>query len=139
MKHTPFPARVVPLRRVPPEQSGGAPSRVRINPVSARRARENRQRAAMADRRWPDRRDGTVLCTNPDCPNRAEDLHEIVRRSQLGSIVSDENTIPVCRPCNSALAGAPAWGYRAGLIKHDALCCRGRDVCARYEDTGSAA
>jgi hypothetical protein len=86
----------------------------------------------MADRRWPERRDGTVMCANPRCGNRATDLHEIVRRSQGGSIVSDENTIPLCRPCNDALADGPAWGYELGLIRHDALCCRGRDVCERY-------
>ena len=102
--------------------------------VSRKRAAENRERAAMADRRWPDRREGTVMCANPRCGNRAEDLHEIVRRGQLGSITSEENTIPVCRPCNSALADGPGWGYRLGLIRHDALCCRGRSVCERYAD-----
>jgi hypothetical protein len=93
----------------------------------------------MADRRWPDRREGNVLCANPRCGNRAEDLHEIVRRSQGGSITDETNTIPVCRPCNSALADGPAWGYKAGLIRHDALCCQGREVCAQYEDGSDAA
>ena len=92
----------------------------------------------MADRRWPDRRDGTVMCANPRCGSRAQDLHEIVRRSQGGSIVSDENTIPLCRPCNDALADGPAWGYGLGLIRHDALCCRGRRVCSRYAEGGAA-
>ena len=132
--------RTAPLSRTAALEPGQPPRRtVSVRRVSANRGRENRERRAMADRRWPDRRDGTVMCANPRCGNRAEDLHEIVRRSQLGSIVSDENTIPVCRPCNSALADGPAWGYIAGLIKHDALCCRGRAVCSQYTDTGDAA
>lgn len=113
--------------------------RTRLRPVSEKRRAENRVRAALADRLWPDRRDGTVMCSNPECPNRAEDLHEIVRRSQLGSIVSEENCIPVCRPCNTALADGPAWGYRLGLIRHDQLCCQGRRICSRYDQDGEAA
>jgi hypothetical protein len=99
----------------------------------------------MADRRWPDRRDGTVMCAvweamQPDwCDRRASDLHEIVRRSQNGSITDEENTRPVCRTCNGLLADGPEWGYRIGIIRHDALCCRGRDVCERYAEGGEAA
>jgi hypothetical protein len=98
----------------------------------------------MADRRWPDRREGTVLCAvweaiQPDwCDRFASDLHEIVRRSQGGSITDEENTIPACRTCNGLLADGPDWGYRIGVIKHDALCCRGRDACERYAEGGAA-
>jgi hypothetical protein len=127
------------MKRAPMQKTSGPRRMTGLKPVSDKRRAENRVRAAMADRRWPDRRDGTVMCSNPACPNRAEDLHEIVRRSQLGSIVSDENTIPVCRPCNEALADGPAWGYRLGLIRHDQLCCKGRLVCSRYETPGEAA
>jgi hypothetical protein len=143
MKRTPFPPRAVRLRRVPLEQSGGAERRARIKPVSARMARENRQRAAMADRRWPDRRAGTVMCAvweaiQPEwCDRFASDLNEIVRRSQGGSITDEENTTPTCRTCNGLLSDGPEWGYRIGVIKHDALCCRGRDVCERF--SGGAA
>lgn len=141
----PPPVRRASLNRSPLQQDGQPLQRgTRIPPVSRKRARENRQRAAMADRRWPDRRDGTVLCAvweaiQPDwCDRFASDLHEIVRRSQLGSIVDDENTIPACRTCNGLLAGGPDWGYRIGVIRHDALCCQGRDVCERYAEDGAA-
>ena len=99
----------------------------------------------MADRRWPDRRDGTVLCAvweamQPDwCDRRASDLHEILPRGRSGSIVADENTTPTCRPCNEALTGSPEWGYRLGFLKHDGVCCEGRRACSRYEQPGEAA
>jgi hypothetical protein len=116
-----FPARAEPVRR-----------------VSAKRARENRERAKMADRRWPDRREGTVMCAvweaiQPEwCDRFASDLHEIVRRGQGGSITDEKNTTPTCRTCNGLLSDGPEWGYRIGVIRHDALCCRGRKVCERY-------
>lgn len=119
--------------------------RTRLRPVSEKRQQQNRVRAAMADRRWPDRRDGTVLCAvweamQPDwCDRYASDLHEIVRRSQGGSITDEENTTPTCRPCNGLLSDGPDWGYRIGVIKHDALCCQGRRVCAQYATDGEAA
>ena len=133
------------MRVTPLEPGPGPRRRTRLRPVSVKRQRENRQRRAMADRLWPDRRDGTVMCavweaTQPDwCDRWASDLHEIVRRSQGGSITDEENTFPTCRPCNGLLADGPEWGYRHGLIRHDALCCRGRDVCAQYAEDGEAA
>ncbi|HEX3957753.1 MAG TPA: hypothetical protein VHZ03_14140 [Trebonia sp.] len=145
MNRTPMRARVVPLPRTAGLGPGAGPERwTRMKPVSAARARENRTRAKMADRRWPDRREGTVLCAvweaiQPDwCDRFASDLHEIVRRSQGGSITDEENTIPACRTCNGLLADGPDWGYRIGVINHDALCCRGRDACERYTEGGAA-
>lgn len=123
----------------------GLPRRRGLRPVGAKRQAENRERRAMADRRWPDRCEGTVLCAvwvamaPPWCERFASDLHEIVRRSQCGSITDEENTIPACRTCNDLLADGPEWGYRIGVIKHDALCCRGRDICERYAGGGAAA
>lgn len=109
-----------------------------IRQVSRKRARENRQRAAMADRRWPDRRDGTVMCIVPWCPLPADDLHEILPRGRGGSITDEENTVPTCRGHNGELTESPEWGYRLGLLKHDGLCCRGRDACERYAEGGAA-
>lgn len=111
---------VVPLRRTP------------IKQVSAKRQRENRQRRAMADQRWPDRREGTVMCAVPWCGQRADDLHEILPRGRSGSITDPDNTVPVCRGHNEELTRSPAWAYRAGLLKHDGICCRGRQACSRY-------
>jgi hypothetical protein len=95
-----------------------APPRKRINPVSDKRRAENRERRAMADRRWPDRRDGTVMCAKPGCGHPADDLHEILPRGRGGSITDEENTIPLCRQHNEELTLEPAWGYELGLLKH---------------------
>ena len=117
----------------------GFPARAKpVRPVSAKRARENRERAAMADRRWPGRRDGTVMCGcgRPDCNRRADDLHEILTRGRGGSITDEANTVPLARECHDEIQLGPEWAYRAGLIHHDKLCCRGRKVCASYAEDG---
>lgn len=110
----------------------------RINPVSGKRRVENRERRAMADRRWPDRRDGTVMCTVPGC-GPADDLHEILPRGRGGSITDEDNTAPVCRQHNEELTLEPPWGYQLGLLKHSGLCCQDRAVCAQYAPPGEAA
>ena len=121
-------ARSKPLRAVGfnvKVYDGGAeptpPPRKPINPVSAKRARENRERAKMADERWPDRREGTVLCSVPGC-GPADDLHEVLPRARGGSITDPENTIPLCRQHNHDLAQKPeselGWAYRAGVLQH---------------------
>ena len=109
-----------------------------LSAVSAKRARQNRERRAMADRRWPDRRDGTVMCVVPRCPLPADDLHEILPRGRSGSITEEENTVPTCRRHNEELTKSPAWGYRAGLLKHDGVCCQGRTVCSQYAEGDAA-
>jgi len=110
-----------------------------LRAVSVKRARQNRERRAMADRRWPDRREGTVMCYIPGCPLPADDLNEILPRGRGGSITAEENTIPTCRGHNEELTKSPAWAYRLGLLKHDGVCCQGRRVCAQYAQTRDAA
>jgi hypothetical protein len=102
-----WPARNVPLR-----------------PVSARRARENRERRAMADRLWPDRREGTVMCGcgRPECQRRADDLHEPLTRARGGGITDEANAIPLARECHDEITFAPEselqWAYDRGLLIH---------------------
>jgi hypothetical protein len=43
------------------------------------------------------------------------------------------------RECHDEIQLGPEWAYRAGLLKHDALCCRGRDVCERFAGSGEVA
>ena len=135
--------RTSPLERGPYSSlrmTGIAPAAWRpINPVSDKRRAQNRERRAMADRRWPDRRDGTVMCAVSFCHDRADDLHEILPRGRGGSITDEENTKPVCRRHNEEITRGPDWAYREGLIKHNGLCCQGRDVCSRYAEGGEAA
>lgn len=108
--------------------------RGRINRVSKKQQRENRERAAMADRLWPDRRDGTVMCGcgRPECNRRADDLHEILTRGRGGSIADEANVVPLARECHDEIQLGPDWAYRAGLIKHDGLCCTGPGPCERF-------
>jgi hypothetical protein len=128
------------MRRTAELERGPGPERkTRLRAVNAKRARENRERRAMADRRWPGRRDGTVMCKVPDCGRPADDLHEILPRGRGGSITDEENTVPTCRQHNEEIAQSPEWAYRAGLLKHDGLCCQGRRVCAQYSDGSDAA
>jgi hypothetical protein len=101
---------------------GSGPARTPLKKVSAKRARENRQRAAMADRLWPDRREGTVMCSVPWCADRADDLHETLTRARGGSITDERIVKPLCRQHNHDLAQKPEselqWAYRAGLLRH---------------------
>lgn len=134
--------RTKPLGRGKPLHTGtGLRRSGPINPVSVRRQRENRERAAMADRLWPDRRDGTVMCGcgRPDCHRRADDGHELLSRARGGSITDEANVRPLSRECHAEITLGPDWAYAAGLIKHSGLCCQGRDVCSRYAEGGEAA
>jgi hypothetical protein len=104
-----------------------------IRPVSARRQRENRERRAMAQDRFPDM---NPRCIVPWCTRPADALNERLSRARGGSITDPGNTDPMCNIHNEELTREPDWGYELGLIKHSTLCCRGRDVCAQYEHAG---
>lgn len=45
------------------------------------------------------------------------DIHELVRRSQGGSIVDESNCIAVCRPCHTRIGNNPALAFELGLAK----------------------
>ena len=47
--------------------------------------------------------------------NRAIDLHEIVRRSQGGSILDESNIITVCRPCHNRIGLNPSLAFDLGV------------------------
>jgi hypothetical protein len=106
-----------------------------IRPVSKKRARENRVRDATADRLWPDRHEGTVMCGcgRPECHRPADDLHETLSRARSGGdITSPDIWVPLSRVCHDEITLGPEWAYRAGLLKHNGPCCQGRRVCSRY-------
>lgn len=50
--------------------------------------------------------------------NRSCDIHEIVRRSQGGSILNEENLMAVCRPCHNRIGNHPQLAFDLGLAKH---------------------
>ncbi len=101
-------------RSKPLTRTAGLARTGRLNPVSSRRQRANRERRAMADRRFPER----PRCVVPWCTRMADDLHEPLTRARGGSITDEENTVPVCRQHNEELTMDPAWGYELGLLKH---------------------
>lgn len=46
------------------------------------------------------------------------DVHELVRRSQGGSILDESNLMCVCRLCHSRIGNEPALAFELGLAKH---------------------
>ena len=50
--------------------------------------------------------------------NRGQDVHELVRRSQGGSILDEANLMVVCRPCHQRIGNYPQLAFDLGLAKH---------------------
>jgi len=50
--------------------------------------------------------------------NQSCDVHEIIRRSQGGSILDMENLMCVCRPCHTRIGNYPQLAFDLGLAKH---------------------
>lgn len=50
--------------------------------------------------------------------NPSQDIHELVRRSQGGSILDEENLLAVCRPCHQRIGNYPQLAFDLGLAKH---------------------
>jgi 5-methylcytosine-specific restriction endonuclease McrA len=48
----------------------------------------------------------------------SKDVHEIIRRSQGGSILDDDNVLAVCRPCHVRIGNYPQLAFDLGLAKH---------------------
>jgi 5-methylcytosine-specific restriction endonuclease McrA len=46
------------------------------------------------------------------------DVHELIRRSQGGSILDPENVLAVCRPCHNRIGNYPKLAFELGLAKH---------------------
>lgn len=48
----------------------------------------------------------------------SHDVHEIIRRSQGGSILDETNVLAVCRPCHIRIGNYPQLAFDLGLAKH---------------------
>ena len=48
----------------------------------------------------------------------SRDVHEIIRRSQGGSILEESNVLAVCRPCHVRIGNYPELAFQLGLAKH---------------------
>ena len=57
--------------------------------------------------------DGVAIYTR----NASCDVHEIVRRSQGGSILDIENLMCVCRKCHTRIGNYPQLAFDLGLAK----------------------
>ena len=47
----------------------------------------------------------------------SHDVHEVVRRSQGGSILDEENLLAVCRPCHRRIGNYPQLAFDLGLAR----------------------
>jgi 5-methylcytosine-specific restriction endonuclease McrA len=50
--------------------------------------------------------------------NLSVDVHELVRRSQGGSILDENNLMCVCRRCHTRIGNNPQLAFDLGLAKH---------------------
>lgn len=50
--------------------------------------------------------------------NQSVDVHELVRRSQGGSILDESNLMCVCRSCHTRIGNNPQLAFDLGLAKH---------------------
>jgi hypothetical protein len=83
-----------------------------MRPVSAKRARTlSRRRKNVQDREH-----GRPPCARQAiCGNAADDLHEIVRRSQADSAARVDLQVWLCRPCHDWVGEHPAEAAAEGL------------------------
>lgn len=49
---------------------------------------------------------------------KSSDVHELIRRSQGGSILDEDNVLAVCRPCHTRIGNYPQLAFDLGLAKH---------------------
>jgi len=114
MKRTPMPPRAKPLPRTSPTQGRTKGlRRTAIRPMSAKRRAENVVRRAVKER-LVEERGGSCQLRGPDCDGLAVDAHEVVRRSQGGSITDADNILLVCRPCHERIDTHPEWAVDVG-------------------------
>lgn len=57
-------------------------------------------------------------CKSTYVRQRSVDIHEIIRRSQGGSILDEANLMAVCRPCHRRIGNNPQLAFDLGLAKH---------------------
>ncbi len=116
-------------RRTPLKAAAGLARTGRLRPVSAKRAQVNAGRRVMVAERWPvrplcDVREARATVGLPPlagCTVWADDVNEILRRSQGGSITDPDNTNAPCRYCHGVLTFTPrsglAWAFALGLVR----------------------
>lgn len=122
MKRSPL-KRTTPLRsRTPLRSTTTLKSTKPINPVSKKRAAENRQRAKVKKQIM----DTVTACQagpliaqadrRHRCWREPHDIHEPLTRARGGSITDPENMIVVCRSCHDWIHNNPSAAQTIGLL-----------------------
>lgn len=109
-----------PLKRTGELKRGG-----QLRPRSKKKEKEYTKRRPLVERLLQER----PWCEA--CPKFAQhdqktsyirrpsvDIHEIIRRSQGGSILDEDNLMAVCRECHGRIGSEPALAFQLGLAKH---------------------
>ena len=105
--------------------------RTRLNPISRKRQRENVERRDNLERAWGPRPWSCYLSYQqgkavhpysvnpviiPACMGRV-DGHELLKRSQGGSITDPSNMVPLCSRHNGWVEDEPDAAYDLGLVR----------------------
>lgn len=84
-------------------------------PVSDKRRAEQRQRREAIERMVAERGEGCEARVKGVCTGRAQDAHELLRRSQGGD--PTEPDLLVCRACHDWIGANPQAAVDAGLAR----------------------
>lgn len=114
-----------PMKRTPLKRTSSLKSGGKLKPRSKKRESEYVERRKLVERMLNERK----YCEA--CPVFAKhdqvvayirrgsvDIHELVRRSQGGSILDESNCIAVCRECHIRIGNHPQLAFDLGLAKH---------------------
>ena len=117
MKRSPMPQRTQPLQRVVSMRpSDDARQRCWLRAASAKRQAVLRERRKVIETLLVER--GPECEARLDgCDGRAVDCHELLRRSQGGSLTDPENLLLLCRSCHRWVTEHPADAVAAGLAR----------------------
>jgi len=114
-----------PMKRTPLKRSGGLKRGSPLKVRSKKREAEYVERRKLVAKMLDDHRycqacpvfarhDGVIAYTR----RGSVDIHELVRRSQGGSILDESNCIAVCRECHVRIGNYPQLAFELGLAKH---------------------
>ncbi len=106
-------------------QKPGRKRRQRVNPVSAKRRRQNSERKTLLESLYG--REETWTCMVANSPSHLRLMgpcygavhgHEILPRGRGGSITDPANVVPLCNRHNDWCSEFPVEAHRLGLLKH---------------------
>ena len=90
--------------------------RTRINPVSKKRQKQNKERDFIRKVLFRERGAYCEAIIPAVCSYVATDLHEILTRARGGSITDPENILLLCRECHRFITEEPEWAKENGFV-----------------------